>query len=62
MTDETAKEARLMRATDAVIEELERQEVLEIVADKGFNPVAMAAAAVKAADGGDAVPFPGSRY
>ena len=58
MSDETAKMARLMRATDAVLEELERQGVTEVVADLGFDPMQMAKAVIRAADG-DVIPFPG---
>jgi hypothetical protein len=57
-SDETAKIARLMRVTDAVIEELERQGVTEVVADLGFDPMRMAKAVISAADS-DVIPFPG---
>jgi hypothetical protein len=40
----------------AVVEELARQGVLEIMADEGFDPVEMARAVIKAADG-DVVPL-----
>jgi hypothetical protein len=56
MTDQTAEVARLMKVTEAVVEELARQGVLEIVADYGFDPTEMAKAVIKAADG-DVVPF-----
>ena len=59
MSDETAKMARLMRVTDAVLEELERQGVTEVVADLGFDPIRMAKAVIRAADG-DVIPFPGN--
>jgi hypothetical protein len=42
-----------MKVTEAVVEELARQGVLEIMADKGFDPVEMARAVIKAADGGE---------
>jgi hypothetical protein len=42
MTDQTAEAARLMKVTEAVVEELARQGVLEIMADEGFDPVEMA--------------------
>jgi hypothetical protein len=58
MSDEIAKMARLMRVTDAVIEELERQGVTEVVACLGFDPMRMAKAVIRAADG-DVIPFPG---
>jgi hypothetical protein len=56
MTDQTAEAARLMKVTEAVVEELARQGVLEIMADEGFDPVEMARAVIKAADG-DVVPL-----
>ena len=46
MTDQTAEAARLMKVTEAVVEEL----------DEGFDPVEMARAVIKAADG-DVVPL-----
>jgi hypothetical protein len=39
MSDETAKMARLMRVTDAVIAELDRQGVAEVLANLGFDPI-----------------------
>jgi hypothetical protein len=57
MTDEAAKTARLMKVIDAIVAELSRQGVAEAVADLGFDPVAMAEAVIKAADG-DVVHFP----
>ena len=42
MSDLTAKTARLMRATDAVMEELDRQGVTEAMANLGFDPMQMA--------------------
>jgi hypothetical protein len=56
MTDQTAEAARLMKVTEAVVEELARQGVVEIMADEGFDPVEMARAVMKAADG-DVVPL-----
>jgi len=56
MTDQTAEVARLMKVAEAVVEELARQGVLEILADEGFDPIEMAKAVIKAADG-DVVPF-----
>ena len=47
MTDQTAEAARLMKVTEAVVEELARQGVLEIMADEGFDPVEMARAVIK---------------
>jgi hypothetical protein len=59
MSDVTDKMARLMRVTDAVIAELDRQGVAEVVANFGFDPVQMARAVIRAADG-DVIQFPGS--
>jgi hypothetical protein len=59
MSDLTAKTARLMRVTDAVIDELDRQGVAEIMANLGFDPIKMAHAVIRAADG-DVIPFRGS--
>jgi hypothetical protein len=56
MTDQTAEVARLIKVAEAVVEELDRQGVLEIMADEGFNPTEMAKAVIKAADG-DVVPL-----
>jgi hypothetical protein len=56
MTDQTAEAARLMKVTEAVVEELARQGVVEVMADEGFDPVEMARAVIKAADG-DVVPL-----
>ena len=38
MTDQTAEAARLMKVTEAVVEELARQGVAEIMADEGSIP------------------------
>jgi hypothetical protein len=57
MSDDTANIARLMRVTDAVIEELNRQGVAEVMANLGFDPTRMAQAVIRAADG-DVIPFP----
>jgi hypothetical protein len=59
MTDETAKTARLMKVAEAIIAELVRQGVVEIMAEASFDPMKMAEAVIKAADG-DVVQFPGS--
>jgi len=53
MTGQTSEAARLMKVTEAVVEELAREGVLEIMADEGFDPVEMARAVIKAADGGE---------
>jgi sulfur carrier protein ThiS len=52
MTDQTAEVARLMKVVEAVVAELERQGVAEVLANLGFDPTEMA----KAADG-DVVPL-----
>ncbi|MGY4167478.1 hypothetical protein [Bradyrhizobium sp. USDA 4529] len=56
MTDTTAQTARLMKVTEAIVAELNRQGVAEAVADLGFDPLEMARVAIRAADG-DVVPF-----
>lgn len=60
MTDSSADMARLMKVTEAIVAELERQGVADAVADLGFDPMSMARAVIRAADG-DVVPFPGQR-
>jgi sulfur carrier protein ThiS len=45
-----------MKVTEAVVAELERQGVAEALANLGFDPIEMAKAVIKAADG-DVVPF-----
>ncbi|WP_396604868.1 hypothetical protein ACFLEY_22380 [Bradyrhizobium sp. YCK136] len=57
MTDSAAETARLMKVTEAIVAELQRQGVAEAVADLGFDPTPMARAVIRAADG-DVVPFP----
>jgi hypothetical protein len=49
--DETAETARLMKVVDEIIVELERQGVAEAMANLGFDPMALARAVIKAADG-----------
>jgi hypothetical protein len=56
MTDETAKVARLMKVTEAVVAELQRQGVAEDLANQGFDVLALATVVIKAADG-DVVPI-----
>jgi hypothetical protein len=51
MPDETARIARLMNVCDAIIEELQRQGVADLVAERGFKVTEMAEAVIKAADG-----------
>ena len=38
MTDETAKAARLMKVVEVIVAELDRQGVVETLADLGFDP------------------------
>ena len=57
--DEAAKTARQMRVAEAVVEELHRQGVAEVMANLGFDPTRMAQAVIRAADG-DVIQFPGS--
>lgn len=49
MTDQTAEEARVMAVAEAVIIELQRQGVLDVVGAEGFDPIAMAKVVIKAA-------------
>ena len=56
MTDKAAELGRLMKVTEAVVAELERQGVAEVLANLGFDPTEMAKVVIKAADG-DVVPF-----
>jgi len=57
MSETAAELARLMKVTEAIVAELERQGVAEVVSNLGFDPMAMAKAVIRAADG-DVVPFP----
>jgi len=59
MTDEAAKTARLMNVAEATVAEFDRQGVAEVLSNLGFDPMELARAVVKAADG-DVVKFPGS--
>jgi len=59
MADETAETARLMKVAEAAVEEFDRQGVAEVLANPHFHPVALARAAIKAADG-EVIQFPGS--
>jgi hypothetical protein len=56
MTDEIVRVARLMKVTEALVAELDRQGVAEALADLGFDPIEMAKIVIKAADG-DVVPM-----
>lgn len=60
MSETAAELARLMKVVEAIVAELERQGVANAVADLGFDPIPMAEAVIRAADG-DVVPFPGPR-
>jgi hypothetical protein len=51
MKDETAKTARLMKVAEAAVEEFDRQGVAEAMANLRFDPMALARAFIKAADG-----------
>jgi hypothetical protein len=59
MTDDIATSARLMKIVEAAAQEFERQGVAEVLANLNFDPMALARAVIKAADG-DVVQFPGS--
>jgi hypothetical protein len=58
MTD-AATTARIMNVAEAAVEEFTRQGVAEVLSNLGFDPMALARAVIKAADG-DVVQFPGS--
>jgi hypothetical protein len=61
MTESTAANtARLMKVTEAIVNELDRQGIAAAVADLGFDPMAMAKVVIQAADG-DVVRLFGSR-
>jgi hypothetical protein len=51
MKDETAKTARLTKVAEAAVEEFDRQGVAEAMVNLGFDPMALARAVIKAADG-----------
>ena len=50
MTENNAEMARLLMAAEAVVEELDRQGLLEAVINLGFDPDQMAMAVIKAAN------------
>jgi hypothetical protein len=56
MTDETVQTARLWKVAKAVVDELDRQGVADVLANLGFDPMEMAKVVIKAADG-DVVPM-----
>lgn len=60
MSETAAEMARLMKVAEAIVAELERQGVTDAVANLGFDPMPMAKAVIRAADG-DVVDFPGPR-
>jgi hypothetical protein len=49
--DETAEAARLMKVVDVIVAEMESQGVAEAMANLSFDPLALARAVIKAADG-----------
>ncbi|SHI08444.1 hypothetical protein [Bradyrhizobium erythrophlei] len=51
MTDDIATTARLMKIADAAVEEFDRQGVAEELSNLKFDPMALARAVIKAADG-----------
>jgi hypothetical protein len=61
MSDLTAKTERLMRATDAVMEELDRQGVAEVMSALKFDPIQTAQAVIRVTDG-DVIQFPCRQY
>ena len=56
MTDTTAETARLMKVTEAIVAELDRQGIVEALANLGFDPLELARVVLRAADG-DVIPF-----
>jgi hypothetical protein len=58
MNDEAAKVSRLMKVVDVIVAELDRQGVAETMAGLDFDPMSLARAVIKAADG-DVIQFPG---
>jgi hypothetical protein len=60
MTDDTADTARLVNVIEAIADELERQGLVDILTDDGFDVTALAEAVLRAADG-IVIPFPGKR-
>jgi hypothetical protein len=60
MSESAAETARLMKVTDAIVAELDRQGVIEAVADLGFDPMELAKVVIRAADG-EVIPLFGHR-
>ncbi|OKO81369.1 hypothetical protein [Bradyrhizobium sp. NAS96.2] len=56
MTDTTAETARLMKVAEAIVHEMDRQGVAELLADRGFKIMDPANVVIRAADG-DVIPF-----
>ena len=56
MTDPTAETARLMKVAEAIVHEMDRQGIADMVADHGFDIMELARVVVRAADG-DVIPF-----
>lgn len=56
MSDPTAETARLMKVAEAIVHEMDRQGIAEMVAERGFDVMELARVAVRAADG-DVIPF-----
>jgi hypothetical protein len=59
MSDDAATTARLMKVAEVAVEEFDRQGVAEVLANLNFDPMELARAVIKAADG-DVIQFPGS--
>ncbi|UGY12256.1 hypothetical protein HAP48_0026405 [Bradyrhizobium septentrionale] len=51
MIDTTAEVARLMKVTEAIVAELQRQGVAKAIANLRFDPLELARVAIRAADG-----------
>jgi hypothetical protein len=51
MTDQTAELAHLLKVCDAVVDEIFRQGVAEVLVSQGFDPMEMAKAVIEAVDG-----------
>lgn len=51
MVDQTAAVARRMNVIDAIVSELDRQGVIDILADAAFDVAALAQVVLRAADG-----------
>jgi hypothetical protein len=56
MSDATAETARLMKVAEAIVHEMDRQGIADMVADHGFDVMELARVVVRAADG-DVIPF-----